>query len=283
MKKVLLPIDFSPNSRNAVSYALNFMKNEPCEFIFLHCYGNKGHFYYPEESCTKETSFENIQSTAEKRTHSFLQEVRISYPNSNYNYTIRIENSSLLLSINKHIEEDNLYCIVIGTHGITNKTETAYGNNSRILIEEVKNCPLFVIPPLVKFNPIKEIVLPTSFDFEPKFPEFEFLKNLVTKTKASLIILHVQTSEKLSPIRERNSDLVNKFLKEEKPDFHYLQKVSIAAGIYCFTESRKSDLVVFINKKESFLNNLMIEDPENIGGNYFKMPLVFLQYSSVEN
>ncbi|MCJ7759202.1 MAG: universal stress protein, partial [Gillisia sp.] len=38
MKKILLPTDFSETARNALEYALNFYKGEPCTFYFLSIY-----------------------------------------------------------------------------------------------------------------------------------------------------------------------------------------------------------------------------------------------------
>ena len=38
MKKILLPTDFSENSWNAISYALNLFKNETCTFYLLNAY-----------------------------------------------------------------------------------------------------------------------------------------------------------------------------------------------------------------------------------------------------
>ncbi|MGB5319420.1 universal stress protein, partial [Eudoraea sp.] len=35
---ILLPIDFSKNSRNAIAYAMELFKNEKCKFFFLHTY-----------------------------------------------------------------------------------------------------------------------------------------------------------------------------------------------------------------------------------------------------
>ena len=36
MMNILLPTDFSENSRNAAAYALQFFKDTPCNFYLLH-------------------------------------------------------------------------------------------------------------------------------------------------------------------------------------------------------------------------------------------------------
>ena len=38
MKNILLPTDFSKNSWNAISYALQLFKNETCKFYLLNAY-----------------------------------------------------------------------------------------------------------------------------------------------------------------------------------------------------------------------------------------------------
>ena len=36
MYQILLPTDYSENSRNAIRYALEFFKGQPCTFTLLH-------------------------------------------------------------------------------------------------------------------------------------------------------------------------------------------------------------------------------------------------------
>ena len=38
MKKILLPTDFSDSAWNAITYAMDFFKNEVCTFYLLHAY-----------------------------------------------------------------------------------------------------------------------------------------------------------------------------------------------------------------------------------------------------
>ena len=37
MKNILLPTDFSKNSKNAIRFALNFFEGETCHFYLLNC------------------------------------------------------------------------------------------------------------------------------------------------------------------------------------------------------------------------------------------------------
>ena len=39
--KVLLPTDFSDNSRNAINYALELFANEPCDFYLMNAFSSK--------------------------------------------------------------------------------------------------------------------------------------------------------------------------------------------------------------------------------------------------
>ncbi|HAT67935.1 MAG TPA: universal stress protein, partial [Flavobacteriaceae bacterium] len=38
MRKVLIPTDFSRNAWDAIAYAVDLFKNEPCEFYILNVY-----------------------------------------------------------------------------------------------------------------------------------------------------------------------------------------------------------------------------------------------------
>lgn len=275
MKTILLPIDFSESARNAAAYVLNLFRYERCEFIVLHCCS----YLMPEADPW--SSRQSRRSAADAAMHHLLQELRQAYPNPLHRFAGSVEEGPLLSAVDRHITTQNLSCIAVGTHGKTYSKKVIYGSSTRELIEGVKNCPLLVIPGKVKYSPIREVVLPSDFHFEPQPAELEFLKELLQKTGASLHILHIRTASRLRPDQEKNQQLLTELLQQTPPELHYLTDVSIPEGIYSFTEQRGSDLLVFINKKKRFLDNLFLENREDFKENYFKMPLLYIHYDSI--
>ncbi len=192
MKKILLPTDFSDNSKNAISYALNFYKDDICEFTLLNAYQVND---YEQNSIfipIPDGAFiQKEKQNSEKNLSILIQEIKMRYPNSNHSFRKVSQNQSLIGLLNKEVKDYSYDLIVIGTQGITNLKEVAYGTNTIHILEDVTNCPVFAIPSHVKFSKIKEIVLATGFKTVPQPKEFFFIKELIKKTTAELRILYI--------------------------------------------------------------------------------------------
>lgn len=278
MKKILLPTDFSFNSKNAISYAMNFYKEDLCEFTLLNAYTVNGlehpGTFYP---ITENAFLKREKENSEKKLNMLIQEIKMRFPNSKHSFRKVSQSFPLLNVIKKEVEHNTYELIVIGTQGITNLKDASFGTNTRHILENVTNCPTMAIPSHVKFSPIKEIVLATGFKTPPKSGEYSFIKELINKTHAALRILYVEEFGGLKPSQIKNKEELFKILYGVPHSFHSLAHVTVPVGIYCFTESRGSDLITFINKKHSFFENVLFNPLYKNLGNYSKIPVLIIQ------
>lgn len=278
MKNILLPTDFSINSKNAISYALNFYKDEPCNFILLNTFKVDGFTVnsrlipFPGNAEIKRKTTE-----AEKKINMLIKEIQMRYPNSKHNFTGLIKNLNLVPAINEILHSTKIEVIPIGTQGNTDASRVSYGSNTINIMEEVTGCPILAIPSHVKFTEIKEIVLASGFKSTPKPEELSFIKELVVKTKATLRILHVEEDGGLDEDQKKIKNMLKELIKDIPHSFHTLSHVSVAVGIYCFIESRCSDMVTFINKKHSFFQNVLFNPLYKDLGNYSRIPVLIIQ------
>lgn len=278
MKTILLPTDFSTNSRNAISYAINFYRYEPCRFILLHCYDIDGYrqnsIFIPVPG--KEES-DKVKADAEKELNILTQQLKIGYPFSQHTYQQKVQNYSLVDAIKSEIKNENIEVVIIGTQGSTAAQYVSYGSNTINIMEEVQKAPILAIPSHVKFSAIKEIVLASGFKITPQEEEFKFLKEILRKTKAALRVLHIKENNVISKKQTENRDKLHSLLKDIPHTFHTLEHVSVPIGIYCFTESRQSDMIAFINKRHSFYQNVLFNPLYKNLGNYSQIPVFILQ------
>lgn len=284
MKKILLPTDFSDNSKNAISYALNFYKDDICEFTLLNAYQvneyEQNNIFIPIPS---DAFMQQKKKNSEKNLSILIQEIKMRYPNTNHTFRKVSQNQPLVDLLKREVREYSYDLIVIGTQGITNLKDVAYGTNTIHILEDVTNCPIFAIPSHVKFSKIKEIVLATGFKTVPQPKEFFFIKELIRKTSAELRILNIAEMGGLSAQQEKNKRVLIQILDDVAYTFHSLAHVSVPIGIYCFTESRGSDMITFINKKHSFFQNVLFNPLYKNLGNYSKIPVLIIQTSEKSN
>ena len=278
MKNILLPTDFSENALNAAIYALHLYKDEPCRFIFLNAYDVNGYFansiLMPIPGMHTLEEAKNL--SVEKLEH-LVHELSEKYSNANHTFSSISQNDHLVKAVNLQIEASSIEAVIIGTQGSTAAHDVAYGTNTKNIMEEVRNCPVMAIPSHVKYNGINEVVLPTGYkmDFRPGY--FNFIKTFLKKNNAALRILHVEENIALSEEQQFRKNSLEAILKDTPHSFHHLAFVTVPIGIYCFTESRGSDMIAFLNKKHSFFENLLLEPLYKNLGNYSQIPVLVLQ------
>ena len=87
MLSILLPTDFSENSMNAITYALEFFKYQRTTFYFMHAYQNE--FYDHEEWTSREVFndvLEGIRNESNANLENLIREVKKIAPNPRFIY-----------------------------------------------------------------------------------------------------------------------------------------------------------------------------------------------------
>jgi len=276
MKNILLPTDFSENAYNAALYSIQLFNEETCNFILLNSFDVNG--YYPGSLFIARPNQKTIQDieASSKEQLNLLQVQLEKLSSPGHKFELIFKNITLDKAVNDEISSRKIDVVIIGTQGETAARNVAFGSNTVNLMENVINCPVLAVPSHVTYTGIKEIVLPTGFKISYKPEELEHLISIVRSHHAALRVLHIEEAG-LDTVQEDNRNTLSSMLEEVSHSFHYLSFVSVPLGIYCFTESRGSDMIAFLNKKHSFFENLLFEPFYRRIGNYSQIPVLVMQ------
>lgn len=281
MKNILLPTDFSENAWNAIIYAITLYKDEACNFYFLHAYDVND--YHDSSKLTPIPAKEALKKALDLANHDLqrlMEILKITYHNPLHVFHSLAENKSLIAAITSEINSKEYECIVIGTQGSTGAYKTLYGSNTIAIMEQIKNCPILAIPSHVAFSGLSEIVLVNGYKNSQKKNDLKYLIKLANETNASIRMLYIDEGSGLSENQKKNKSLLDAHLENVPHSFHSLAHVSVPVGIYCFTESRGSDMIAFINKKHSFFENLLFTHLYRDVGKYALIPVLVLHKKS---
>lgn len=256
-KKILLPTDFSKNSINAINYAIELYKDESCEFFILHSYYllgfSKNNLMSPEPT---EKKLNEVKEQAENNMKKLKVHARFNVENSQHTFYFLNEFGSFIDILKKIVEKENIKLIIMGTRGETNDKNIILGSNAVITMEEVRNCPVFVIPGSVIFKNPNEIVFPTSFKTHYKENEFATLIEISKLTKAPIRILHIKKDKELNKEQVKNKALLNQILAPINYTHHELFSANLHESVRCFSQSRESEMIAFVNKKHHFFGSV---------------------------
>lgn len=283
MKVILLPTDFSENALNAIKYALALYRDESCEFILLHT--------YEVNSYTEGSRFEALpiaaklaeaKSKFEKKLNDLKNLLSTSYGNGLHKFSIAAKNQTIIDGINEELYTKTIELVVIGTQGATGRYELDFGSNTIEIIENIKNCPVLAIPRNERFTGLNEIVFANGYKLKNQAEDVKYLIQLSKKFKSPVRVLNISETGGLTSIQEENQNRVKQLLEATEHSFHMLEHVTAPVGIYCFSESRNSDMISFVNKKYTFIQKLLFKPLYKNLGNYAKIPVLVLHRTSVD-
>ncbi len=258
MKNILIPTDFSENAWNAITYALNFFKNEPCNFYLHHVtlisnYAGGESPPIPTSSIIDKTLIKH----AKVELKNLLKKIKKLPGNANHTFSTLTSYNYFIDAVREQIEQKKIDLIVMGTKGASGIAEVIIGSNTGDLITKVK-CPVLIVPENARYKKPKEIAFPTDYNI---FYPADILNNIsqIANMHNSVIrILHVaKKNEELTEFQLENKDFLNVFFLDERHSFHKVTNSKIEAGIQCFTESRDIDLIVMIAKSLNLFEQIL--------------------------
>ena len=267
MKKILMPTDFSTNSINALKYAVSLFKDEECTFYLLNTFTP---VLYDTEyilySTTQPGLEEIYRDNSEKGLKKVKKRITAQDKRPNHHFELIAAFNLLIEEIKDQVKEKNIDLVVMGTQGATGAQEVLMGTNTVQAIKKVK-CPILAIPSEYEFTTPDNILFPT---------DYELLKDIIKNYNSRLNILHVLGKKELSPEKEQNKKLLATQMDSVKHQFYSIEKKALTEAIYDFQNEHPTDMLVMINNKHSFFENLLFRPVINKIGFHIKVPFLVI-------
>lgn len=277
MKSILLPTDFSDNAYNAIQYAMELFKNEPCTIYLLHTYipvifDTAYLMSMPTaevmEDVYKESSLKDLSKTKAKIDKDFPENKNTIHLISSFN--------SLLGGIKDLVEEKNIDLVIMGTQGATGAKEILFGSNTIHVMKDLA-CPLIAVPNKFKFKGITEILFPTDFGLNYTEKHLFWLKHFSENWKAKINILHVYYyGYDLDAGQDKGKEYLRNAFMSESMEFIRMDNVDVVKAIEKYQEERPTDLLALIHNKRSFFDNLFFKPVIKKLGFHLKTPMLII-------
>ena len=169
MKKILVPIDFSPNSKNALRIAAEIAAKNGATIELLHT--NVAAIYaMPLSEYASTTVYAEDQGYDESASR-LLERVKhelIENPAfAKIKVDTRVEEGYLHSCIRNVAEEDAVDLVVMGTKGATGVNEFLVGSNTEKVIRTAP-CPVLAVPETTGKFSLKTVLLPSTLKDDQK-------------------------------------------------------------------------------------------------------------------
>lgn len=251
MKTVLLPTDFSANSKNAVNWALNFYQNEKVKFMLIHSY------FSPQSGSTAVVSINEIlRKQAIEDLANYKKELETAFPDNKNEIVFKEVYGDVLYAIKSISKELDSVAIVVGAKGMSAMEEIFIGSNTSAVVKEA-DAPVFVIPENVVYKEVEKIALAIDFQDNLNANALQPLKDVLTIKKAELHVFYVENEDgNIAEEQQKRvvADLESKLSK--KINVIKISEEDPLSGVQKFIHSHKIDCLVTVNRKKSFFENL---------------------------
>ncbi|MCK0190323.1 universal stress protein [Arenibacter sp. F20364] len=279
-KRILIPTDFSQNALNATRYALDLYAKLNCEFYFLHVFRMESYttsnLMMPEPGSAE---YEAAKGASEERFAKLLNMLELHRDNPKHSYHTISTFNFLSVAMKEAIDSKGIDLVVMGTQGATGAKGIIFGSNTVNAMEKIRGCPVMAIPEDMTFSVPKEIVFPTNYKSTFKRKELNYLLEIAKMHQTAIRVLHFTKETSLDEDQEAHKQLLDDILESVEHSFHTLTDKDIAGGITTFVESRKSDMIAFINKKHFLFNSIFSRPLIKEIGYDAKVPILALNES----
>ena len=255
MNTILVPVDFSETSDNALLYAVNLANYLSSNIILLHV--NAIPVYNNEYNIVSYTVNDSVadSNAALQEKAEILKKDNVLIGDVEYFSEVG-DFKTVMLS---YISDKNIDLVVMGITGHdTTIGKVLFGSNA-VSISRESNVPVFIISKHHEYKQIKNIAYANEYDTHiTEQTGLIQIKNIAAIFGANLSVLHVIPDNHLINEVESVTDLfVEQKLEKTTHKTFILSEDKASTALLDFIKTHEVDVIVLEQKKHSFLHNLV--------------------------
>lgn len=270
IRKILLGIDYSENSKTATQYALSLAKELEAELILFHS------FYI------QTTNAEMLEFLDINEFKSIQEEKLLAYKKEHEYIGVKLHTElafgiNTIDEINDAVSKHNVDLVILGLKGISHLESMLIGSTTLSMFTQSK-APLLAIPPDVKYAKIETIAFAyDGEDVETKTP-FSNLANFAVANSSKIHAFTVVNEEDKESFNADVKTIILKNALSESMQFTYNTLISseVQEGMNQFLFENKAEVLAIIPRKHSFFERLLKSSNSKNYALTSKIPLLIL-------
>lgn len=269
MQNILVPVDFSPTSRNAAIYAAELAKVFQAKLLLFHAYmlptpvSEVPYVMVTADEMQKENE-EFIRKEAEHLHGTYGVEVE---------WLVRIGIASD--EVKSLAKERSIDLVIMGMKG-AGGIDKIIGSTTTNVIRKVK-VPVLVIPHDATYTSIQHITYASDFSDKNSIDLFKPLLELAGQFDAKIHILHVSRPTEGEKVDELVSQRANEIVfTNTDHEFVAVSDASITHGINGYLQHHSSDLLAMVAHRHSFFERVFSKSYTTAMAYETRIPLLIL-------
>ena len=159
--------------------------------------------------------------------------------------------------ISRAVSDNDIDLIVMGTKGATDSDRVVFGSNTTQIINK-RCCPVIAVPDDYKFVGLENILFPSDLNLAFKNKHFQPILKILKLHKSNIKVLHISILG-LTSLQRIHKEFIKETFTDYNTTYDILEEKDIADVIYDYQQEHKSELLVMINNKHTFFENLFFK------------------------
>lgn len=275
MKKLLVPIDFSPAARYGFEFAEWLTVTDSNDLITIHIADSP-----PSEETLSETHLQRFKRDQKDAVLQHLKRFTTPYPDHNEEAFTRIQNlrceirhGQVVQEILAAAEEEEVDMIVIGTRKKHSLWDHLFGSvTTQLLIQSL--IPVLVIPEGCAFKPIKKIAFANAITGE-ETSTISYLEKLAKHWQADLQQVFVNTMPyDFLHNKQEVWEVPNQELGTQT--INMVRETKLEEGLDLFTAQQHIDLIAMMAPHRDRLQRFWHRHKRNAVAYHTHLPLLVI-------
>ncbi len=274
INKILVPVDFSHNSADALRFAGEIAFKSGAEVCALHIYS--GSKPLRTMSVILEDKMMTFTMHALRRHDKLKLSVKYSFHVvSNVKFINGVLSSGMLAEMD---------LVIMGTKGAGGLKGVFIGSNTFNLAQKIDK-PIIAVPRNTFFQEMKRIMFCSDFNNHKNIERLNPIKDIAKLFNSEVRIVHVRLNASEHPKGEHMNESVeedNFFGDEVKHVFKIINSGNVLKGISNYLQIKSDiDMVAVVNHKRNTMTNLFRTDHAKELAFHANMPLLILSENRI--
>ncbi len=237
MKTIIVPVDFSDNSKNSARYALKMVAGaDNVSIVLFHVYKK--------------------DSEAEE-ANSLLNKLKTELTGGE-NVTLHAEQSDDFPEALSRFARHRAAQLIVTALSDKTRLERIFLTSNTLKVIDKNPCPVMIVPPSADFDAVRNVAIASDFKEVGVTIPVEPIKQVLQMLKPNLHIVNVNSDHYVSLTTEflGQRQIMADMFSEFNPEFYFIGTTDFHETINQFVEDKKIDLVITIPRSHSFIGNL---------------------------
>lgn len=252
INSILVPVDFSDCSKNALRYAIELAQRVNAQLHLVHSY------YIPVPSADIAVVVDNREQLDQEQV---IRDAWVALANEvpelgriNYTHETRMGFlSNVVLTV---LEKRPVDLIVMGTKGCTNRLDYFLGSNAYNVARDA-NIPVMVIPEKHNFSGFGKIAIAADYHQIKEFDNLELVKSIAADFQSEVHLLHISAAPQSLDIQAAEEALsLKEYFSEFNHHFDFVTESNVVEGIETYARDNQINLTVIIPRHHNLFERL---------------------------